>query len=201
MKISNFISKVSFNKSLVANCSVIKKDNTPISCSVYNLTQKDDSNYFDNIPNKHDWFGSKYLCYLKEDLKNLDSKQNRNIYSLESLNGDCLGFSEIEYGTNSVNEVLFLETVPTQNFSSREKSSFKYIGETLLSFLVKKSKEQKAKRVELQATVASINFYKNKCFFRTPKKETDPLYLLKRDFSKLINQNEKHTQSSIELVG
>ena len=70
MKISNFISKVSFNKSLVANCSVIKKDNTQIPCSVYNLTQKDDSNYFDNIPNKHDWFGSKYLCYLKEDLKN-----------------------------------------------------------------------------------------------------------------------------------
>ena len=36
---------------------------------------------------------------------------------------------------------------------------------------------------------------------RLPKKETDPLYLINRDFSKLIKQNEEHTKSSIELIG
>ncbi len=169
-------------------------------CSIYDLNQQDDSDYFEKIPNKSDWNGARYLCYLKEDLSELDDKPDRMVYSLETQDGDCLGYSEISYGKNS-NEILFLETVPTENFSSREKSSFKYIGETLLSFLVKQSKLQKVKSIELQATVASINFYKDKCFFRVPKKEVDPLYLTKNDFSKLIKQNERHTKSTIELVG
>lgn len=200
MKILSSLNKVSFKKTLVANCSVIKKDNTKVPCSIYDLNQHDDSDYFEKISNKSDWNGARYLCYLKEDLAELDEKPDRKIYVLEGNNLDCLGYSEVLYDDN-INEVLFLETVPTQNFSSRQKSSFKYIGETLLSFIVKQSKEQKVKSVELQATVASINFYKDKCFFRLPKKETDPLYLINRDFSKLIKQNEEHTKSSIELIG
>ena len=200
MKILSSLNKVSFKKSLVANCSVIKKDNTKVPCSIYDLNQQDDSDYFQKIPNKTDWNGARYLCYLKDDLAELDEKPDRKIFALEAQNGDCLGYSEVLYDDN-INEVLFLETVPTQNFSSREKSSFKYIGETLLAFIIKQSKEQKAKSVELQATVASTNFYKDKCFFRLPNKETDPLYLISRDFSKLIKQNEEHTKASIELIG
>lgn len=201
MKILSSLNKVSFKKSLVANCSVIKKDNTKIPCSIYDLNQHDDSDYFEKISNKSDWNGARYLCYLKEDLAELDEKPDRKIYVLEGNNLDCLGYSEVLYCDDNKNEILFLETAPTQNFSSRRKASFKYIGETLLSFIVKQSKEQKVKSVELQATVASINFYKDKCFFRLPKKETDPLYLINRDFSKLIKQNEEHTKSSIELIG
>ncbi len=200
MKILSSLNLVSFKKTLVANCSVIKKDNTKVPCSIYDLNQHDDSDYFEKIPNKNDWNGARYLCYLKEDLAELDDKPDRKIFALEDNNGECLGYSEVLYDEN-INEVLFLETVPTQNFSSREKSSFKYIGETLLSFIVKQSKEQKVKSVELQATVASTNFYKDKCFFKLPIKETDPLYLISRDFSKLIKQNEEHTKSSIELIG
>lgn len=200
MEIAGSLSKVSFQKTLVANCAVIKKDNTKVPCSIYDLNQHEDSDYFEKIPNKTDWNGARYLCYLKEDLAEFDDKPNRKIYSLENKNGDCFGYSEVLYDDDNINEILFLETVPTQNFSSREKSSFKYIGETLLSFIVKQSKEQKVKNIEVQASIASTNFYKDKCFFRLPKKETAPLYLINRDFSKLIKQNEEHTKSSIELV-
>lgn len=200
MKISHTKNQISFKKTLVANCSVIKKDNTKVPCLIYGLNQQDDSDYFEKIPNKTDWNSARYLCYLEDDLAELDEKPDRKIYVLESENGECLGYSEVLYD-DKTNEILFLETVPTQNFSNREKSSFKYIGETLLSFIVKQSKQQKARSVELQATVASTNFYKNKCFFKSPKKELDPLYLKKKDFSKLISQNEKHTKSTIELVG
>ena len=144
MKISSLFNKVSFKKTLVAHCSILKKDNVSFPCKIYSLNQKDDSDYFETIENKADWKGAKYLCYLKDDLKSIDDKPNRNIYVLQSEQGDCLGYSEIDYGENGIDEVLFLETVPTQNYSRRDKSSFKYIGETLLSFLLKKSKEKKA---------------------------------------------------------
>lgn len=201
MQISNSSKKISFKKTLAANCSIIKKENIPFPCSIYELTQEEDYDYFNKIPNKNDWNGARYLCYLKEDLESLNEKKNRKIYSIESKDGNCLGYSEIDYGTNKIDEILFLETVPTQNFSNREHSTFKYIGETLLSFLVKKSQKKKSKKIELQASIASINFYKNKCFFTTPQKELDPFFLRKRNFADLISQNEKHTQSTIELVG
>lgn len=200
MKISFGKNQISFKKTLVAKCAVLKKDNTSIPCEIYNLTEKEDLDYFEKIPNKKDWNKARYLCYLQDDLQTLDEKKNRKIYTIESQNGDCLGYSEVDYNENGTNEILLLETVPTQNFANKDKATFKYIGETLLSFLVKKAKKEKAKLIELQATIFSINFYKNKCFFKSPKKEIDPIYLKKRDFSKLIAQNEKHTKSTIELI-
>ena len=201
MKISSSINLVSFKKTLVANCSVIKKPDIPYPCSIYNLSQQEDSDYFEKISNKSEWSGARYLCYLKEDLAELDENPDRKIYALENNNGECLGYSEVLYGDDNIDEVLFLETVPTQNFSSRDKSSFKYIGETLLAFCIKKSKSQKAKKVEVHESVASKKFYKDKCSFSPPKKDVNPFYLNSRKFNKFIKQNEIHTKSSIELVG
>ena len=201
MKILSSLNQVSFRKTLVANCSVIKKQDMPYPCSIYNLSQQDDSDYFEKIPNNYEWGCARYLCYLKDDLVELDEKTDRKIYVLEDNNGSCLGYSEVLYGEDNIDEVLFLETVPTHSFSNSHNSSFKYIGETLLAFCVKKSKKQKAKRVEIHESVASKKFYKDKCSFKPPKKDIDPFYLNRREFEKFIKQNELHTKTTIELVG
>lgn len=203
MKIISSTSQISFKKTLVANCSIIKKEDTPYPCHIFSLDEDSDINYFDEINNKQDWNNARYLCYLKEDLKTIedDIDYGYRIYSLESDNGECLGYSEVVKKDDGVDEVLFLETVPTQTFLNAHKSKFKYIGETLLSFMVKKSQNEKSKRVELHPSILSTAFYRDKCFFIPPEKEVDPYHLSRNRFSKLIHQNEEHTHSTIELVG
>ena len=203
MRITKLSNKISFSKTLVANCSVIKKDDTPYPCHIFSLDDDSDINYFDNVNNKQDWNNARYLRCLKQDLKTIkdDIADGYRIYSLETMDGDCLGYSEVVKRDNSVDEVLFLETVPTQTFLNSHKSKFKYIGETLLSFMVKKSQQEESRQVELQPSILSTAFYRDKCFFIPPEKEVDPYYLTRNSFSKLIKQNEEHTHSSIELIG
>lgn len=201
MKITNLTSQISFKKTLVANCSVIKKENDSFPCRIFCLDSTNDVDYFETVKNSQDWQKARYLCYLKEDLKTVEEDFDYDIFTLETHDGDCLGYSEIVKKDNNVNEVLFLETVPTQTFLNAQKAQFKYIGETLLSFMVKKSKKEKVKRIELHPSILSASFYKDKCFFIPPEKEVDPYHLSKNRFSKLINQNELHTHSSIELIG
>ena len=203
MKISSLSSQISFKKTLVANCSVIKKEDTSYPCQIFSLDDDGDINYFDNVNNRNDWINSRYLCYLNKDLKTIkdDFDYGYRIYALETNDGDCLGYSEIVKRDDGVDEILFLETVPTQTFLNSHKSKFKYIGETLLSFMVKKSQQEESRQVELQPSILSTAFYRDKCFFIPPEKEVDPYYLTRNSFSKLIKQNEEHTHSSIELIG
>ena len=201
MKIVNTSKKISFAKKLVANCAIIKKEDTSYPCQIYSLDKNTDSDYFETVKNAEDWKNGRYLCYLKEDLKTIEDDEEYEIFALEDKNGDCLCYSETAKRASNVTEILFLETVPSQTFLNSHKSKFKYIGETLLSFMIKKAKTEKENRVELHPSILSTTFYKNKCFFIQPRNEVYPYYLNKNRFSKLIKQNERHTHSTIELIG
>ena len=201
MNITKLSNKISFSKTLVANCSVIKKEDTPYPCQIYSLDKNSDADYFETVNNAQDWQSGRYLCYLKQDIKTIEEDTGYNIFTLETREGDCLGYSEVAKRDNGIDEVLFLETVPSQTFLNAHKSQFKYIGETLLSFMVKRSQKEESMRVELQPSILSTSFYRDKCFFSAPDKEVDPLYLTSDKFSKLIKRNEGHTYSTIELIG
>ena len=201
MKIQNLSSQYSFKKSLVANCSIIKKESTSIPCQIFSLNQVDDIDYFEKAKNFDEWKSARYLCYLKEDLKTIDDYEDYSIYALESLDGDCLAYSEIVKKPNDVDEVLYLETVPNQTFLNSQKSTLKYIGETLLAFMVKKSKEEKSRKIELHPSIASTSFYVENCMFSPPKSDVEPYYLPVNRYSKFLKKNEEHTKSTIELVG
>ena len=201
MKISSLTSQIPFKKTLVANCSVIKKENMSYPCSIYSIDKNSDIDYFDLVSNSSEWVNARYLCYLKEDLKTIEEDIGYDIFALESKDGACLGYSEVVKTSDDVDEVLFLETVPTQTFLNSHKSTFKYIGETLLAFMVKKSQSENSLKVELHPSILSTSFYKDKCFFSPPQSDIEPYYLTFNKFSKLIKQNEEHTKSSIELIG
>lgn len=201
MKISSLTRQISFSKTLVASCSVIKKENIPFPCKVYSLSQKDDLDYFEKTANVEEWKNARYLCYLKDDLKTIDDDIDYSIYTLETETGECLGYSEIVKKKGNVDEILFLETVPSQAFSNSYRSTYKYIGETLLSFMVKKSQSEKASRVELHPSVSATSFYRDKCFFSPPAKDTEPFHISRFKYNKLIKQNEEHTHSQITFVG
>lgn len=201
MNISSFLSQVSFKKTLVANCSVKKKEGGSLYCQIFSLNQTDDLDYFEKAKNSNEWRNARYLCYLKDDLKTIDDDEDYSIFALETFDGDCLAYSEMVNKPNNVNEVLYLETVPSQTYLNSPKSTLKYIGETMLAFMVKKSQVEKSKRVELHPSISSTHFYLDNCFFSKPVCETEPFYLPRLRYSKFLNRNENHTSSSIELVG
>lgn len=201
MKISSLLNQFSFKKTLVANCSVIKKEDTVLPCQIFSLSQKEDIDYFEKVNNSKDWECARYLCYLKDDLKTIDDDEDYSIFALETLDGNCLAYAEMVKKTQNVDEVLYLETVPSQTYLNSHKATCKYIGETMLSFMVKKSKQEKSRRVELHPSISATSFYLDNCYFSKPHCETDPFYLPRYRYPNLIDKNERHTHSSIELIG
>lgn len=202
MKINSVKGFISFKKSLVANCSVLHTSQGSIPCSVYKLSEKEDSDYFELLPNKTDWDDARYLCYLMQDLKVLSDFPYFSIYTLENKRGDCLGYTEIAENSNDSYEILLLETAP-KFISKNTKSTkqYRYIGETLIAFLAKKSMKEKKSFLDVEPSVTAEQFYTHNCFFKKPKDNDNPYFLQRSKYKKIIAQNEKHTSSKIRFVG
>ena len=202
MKIQNIFNNVLFGKSLVAKCSVFHKEKGSIPCSIFQLSESEDSDYFEKINNKSDWQNARYLNYLISDLKSLANAPYSSIYSLETCSGDCLAYSEIEESSNEAYEILLLETAPKLiSKNTKNVSPYKYIGETFVAFLAKKSMNEKKTHLDVVPAVRAENFYTHNCFFKKSKNSEEPFYLKRSKFKKLINQNVEHTKSHIRFVG
>ena len=202
MKINSLSSFISFKKSLVANCSVLHECQGPLPCSIYRLSEREDSDYFELLPNKKDWENARYLNYLIEDLNALSDFPYFSIYTLENKDGECLGYTEIAENTNDSYEILLLETAP--KFISKNTKNpkfYKYIGETLIAFLAKKSLKEKKSFLDVEPSVTAEQFYTHNCFFKKPHNNDSPYFLKRSKYKKIISQNEEHTSSKIRFVG
>lgn len=192
-------SKIPFQKKLVANCTVIK-DNSAYPCSIYSLSAEEDKNYFKNLEYEKDWIDGDYLSHADY----LISKKagQREFYTIEDKDENCLGFCCTDLIDKNANRVEVIETV-NRAISGNSKSRYKYIGETLLSFLCKLTdKDTKKQELQIDSPMSTaLDFYVKKCGFKFIKTEYETrLALQKEDFSTLTKQNENHTKGKIELV-
>ena len=202
MKVNGLSSFISFKKSLVANCSVLHNTQGSIPCAIYKLSEKEDSDYFELLPNKKDWETARYLEYLISDLQSLSKTPYFSIYSIENNSGDCLGYTEISEKSNVAYEILLLETAPKLvSWNTKNFPQYKYIGETLISFLAKKCSKEKKSHLDVEPSVSAEHFYTQNCFFKKPR-DLESSYSLRRSkYKKIIAQNEEHTSSKIRFVG
>ena len=97
---------------------------------------------------------------------------------------------------------MLLETAPKLvSWNTKNFSQYKYIGETLISFLAKKCLKEKKLHLDVEPSVSAEHFYTQNCFFKKPR-DIDSSYSLRRSkFKKIIVQNEEHTSSKIRFVG
>ncbi len=204
MKISKITPNVSFAKRIVAKCNVIKNEKFPYPCIIYELNEEKDKDYFTEINNQEDWEHAKYKNYLIDDLKHAIKSPNLAVYVMEAQDGKCLGYTELINEDDNTVEILLLETNPKQ-VSKRNKNLpiFKYIGETLLAFTVKKAKRENKTAIQVQPSITAEKFYTDKCFFKKPADyyKGEPFVLPRSRFKKFIDQNRMHTKSSINIVG
>ena len=182
------IANTHFQKQLKANCTVIGKNNNPEQCNVYKLEFGKDDRYFSNLRKTSDWENSEFLDYA---IFQLPRKEvfNSDTYTLENKKGECLGFCEFTTIEGGIIEVI--ETCP------KYKKEYKYIGETLLTFLVKQATEKSLKTISLTSKERTKHFYKKQGFTETMGNE---MCLYEKDYKKTIQNNEKHTGTNINFT-
>ena len=192
----NFNNFISFEKKLVANCS-IKNNEQKEDCKIYKLNKKEDRRYFLDLSKNKEWNHFHYIYVADGEFRNglLPSE----FYVLETEDEKCLGYCQVVTDEEEYDELYILETKPSE-IADNENRQRKYIGETLLSFLVKKAFKKGKKQFLINYPAPSAYFfYEDKCGFKYDRKQ-ERLALTPIASEKLISQNEKHTNGKIEII-
>lgn len=197
MKIKNITNPISFQKKLVATCTV-QKDNHPLHCNIFELSKEDDEFYFEGIERKKEWATNRYLhearCALEEDYVGTE-----RFYTIENKQRQCLGYAIIDRCRTPKSIDLELLETCLPHSSRNEDRRIKYVGETLVSFLTKLAKNENLSELCVPLTAKTAkDFYRN-CGFQ--EKGTTGFFTLKnKDFNQLIEKNEFNTNGTIDFV-
>ena len=118
---------------------------------------------------------------------------------MEDSKGNILGLSEI----TSHKDVVFLdylETAPRYSINNKSKRTFKYIGETMISFIASLCKRDN-KDLDIPDVAerqTTEDFYYEDCGFMHENYHEAKMY--NKRLGNLIAHNEQHTGSRIELI-
>ncbi len=187
------IQPISFKKTLIKNCTIPDKKNHPTPCGIYKLDLPEDRYYFTKLLKDKKWDGNKYLDDIDDSIR-IDGEYENN-YVLESENGECLGFiCTTDEPKFNAKEVDYLETCPYYAKQNPERD-LKYIGETLLAFVVELAKKGDFNSVIIPFPAKrAVKFYMDKCGFIQGADGVAKI-MCKKDYHKLIEQNKKHTEN------
>ena len=206
MKINNLPYNINFEKIHVANCNVVN-NKQPVECKIFELDSVEDSDYFNILSDDPNWNGARFLDAQCLGFKEWLAQPNLHHYVLEDYDSKCLGYALINKKDDSC-LIDFIETAPKlKNDNSCESAgNYKYIGESLLSFIAKKMQKLGVKEIEATSISSVKDFYINRCGFQLVSKAKGfflPLFkmaLHDSNYDQLIKQNEEHTGASIDLV-
>ena len=215
MKISNSQFNLSFQKRLVAKANVLK-DKQPCPVSIYKLTKKEDKDYFENLSFDREWGLSNFVEDIAYDFKRskylkIFRGKELEFYSVEDKNGTCLGIVEVDDSKKYKQNILYIESIPENSKKrevshslEKEKLQYRYIGETMLAFLAKQQQNKiKPKQIVVKSPLVQARNFYLKSYFCFDDKEMflGSMHLPFENEDCLIEDNEKHTQSKIEIIG
>ena len=206
MKILNNLNNVSFQKKLMAKCSVIKYDE-PIDCRIYSLEadKKQDRNYFKNLEEDRIWQDNYFVSSLNVAINNKFTSPNDyyksvDIFVLEDRDESCLGYCEIDRVQKRRMSLNYLETAPEYvNDRKNKKSNIRYIGESIISFLVLLAKKEDKNLTVWTPSDSARPFYQKKIGFNSPRVN----YVLSLDrnlYDTVVNKNKAHTTTGVVLL-
>ena len=198
MKINN-INNFSFQKRLIANCAVLKEEQ-PKSCKIYKM-EAQDQDYFKNLFNEESWQNAYYLENIDAMMK-YRTLGGRQIYSMEDGNDKCIAFCEVDHECIDSDILEFIEVAPKIASSNGERKT-KYVGETLMSFLMKYALQNGKQMLAVDSpSERAEDFYLKTCGMseRTILKRRD-FIIKEKEINKLLAKNESHTGSNIEITG
>lgn len=200
MKISIQNNSVLFGKSLVASCNVKRKTGELEECDIYELDKKEDFDYFLKLKNNPDWANGKYVTITNNLFLSPYSSKRANMYAIEDKFGSCLGYVRtISVDDCEKNEQIeFLETCPTLS-SNNKKRQVKYVGQSLVAFVVGMAKRENKQSVYVPIVAQSARkFYQKKCYFKNDTAfKNCGVVLENSNYDKLLKKHRKNTHSAI----
>jgi len=193
----NSKNQISFEKTLVANCQILNKGKQE-ACRIFELDRKIDFDYFKSLLTDRSWRGQGFVEYIDDIFTHKGSPRER-FYAIENIRGKKLGFCQIYDTSLGCDELEIIETMPSAAHEC-EKRKRKYIGETLMSFLIKKAQLAGKKEFLIPVPIADAKgFYIDKCGFE--RYGTTSLKMTSNLFDRLLKLNQSHTNGSIDIVG
>ncbi len=204
MKINNMNTGINFGKRLLAKTAVLGRTGVPVPCNIFKIDADTDKDYFEKVSASEDWKNGEYVDILDEDISYYASDdENISMYAMETENGKCIGIAELSEGKDEKYNLNILETTPVSTNDRRHKNPpYRYIGETMLSFLTNLAIKNGKKSIRTEPADSAADFYTQKCYFKKPK--DDDIYhvaLKKKSFNKLISQNAEHTKTKMQFLG
>lgn len=211
MKINSVQISPSFQKKLVAKANVLK-EKQPCPVSIYELTKKEDKDYFENLTFDAKWGLSEFADDIAWDFKRSKYLGKKlDFYSMEDKDGNCLGIVEVDNSKRHKQNIKYIESIPENSKKreisyalEKEKLQYSYIGETMLAFLAKQQKSKiRQKEIVVKSPLAQARNFYLKSYFCFDDKEMflGSMHLPRENEISLIEDNEKHTQSKIEIIG
>lgn len=196
MKIS-LLNNICFQKKLMAKCMVGEPSNQK-KAKIYKLEYPQDINYYTKYDKSSEWEGSFYIDRMPENFS--DYVPNIDYYVMEDADGQMISYSVLKRKKNC-NDLQYIETMPKMSSYNMSNRKTKYIGETMLAFLVgvtkKDNKSFHVSRIAQRPKTKS--FYFDLCKF-TPINDGLGGFLDKENFKKFIKRNVSHTGKEIEMV-
>lgn len=183
------LNNITFQKKLMAN-SCILSEGKKVPCLIYELdvNNREDLRYFKALKGSDDWRDGTFFNDIENDMK---SAIDGRYYVLENKSGACLGACEVyENDEKKSDDLIYLETTTT-NSSQNKNRKTKYIGETLLSFVVGMAKRTNKKMFTVvDPTPFAYMFYIKHGFRENVFDEN--LSVKADDFEKVLSRNEEH---------
>ena len=123
-------------------------------------------------------------------------------YTLENSNGDCLGYiaTLILNTARNKENIQYLEVCPSFAFANGERS-LKYIGQSLVSFLIAQAqREGKSKVCVPVYSTSAKDFYYKKCGFEYDDEREDGFAIERENFDKALDNLKNKIGSEINFV-
>ena len=194
-------SSVTFGKTLVGQCDLRRENHKKVPCNIFQLNYHEDKDYFLKLEKSRPWQNAWFMWDMDSEF-NSDVTGERT-YVMESKGGRCLGYIAMltDYDDQKEEEIVYLETCPKYQTKNSNRT-LKYIGETLISFIIGTLDKKKTEAVIIKAySETGKPFYINNCGFEECEERNNSLLLKNKDFKKLSSKNEKHIKSKIQYFG
>lgn len=200
MKLQSINNNINFQKTLRANCKVLNEKREPCPCGIYELDAYDDRDYFKSLLLEKNWKNAEYLDFVDTEMRYIHEEPECRAFVLENEKGNCLGFAISTNGRQNYS-IDILETAPRyKNDIEGVDGKYKYVGETLVSFLTKDAIRNKRNFIDVDAAYTATGFYEKTCGFDYYDPDYDEMYLHESNFQQLINKNEKDTKGTIDII-
>lgn len=200
MRICNFNSNISFAKTLAATCHVKTKSGDFEQCKIFELDKFSDKNYFQKLTKDQTWDGNSFIDTLNYLMQMPYSNYHERTYAMENKNGECLGYirTTMGYDIEQDEKISHIETCPKHKTKNKDRE-IKYIGQTLIAFLVGRAKKENRKGIYIESYLDEAKkFYEEKCNFKPISSRAYELTLSNKDYDSFLEEYKQNTKCKIK---